>query len=68
MTKKKITYKAALARIEAIVDIVENKDPDVDQLAELVKEGAILIAICKEKLRNTETELNDSLKQLEQND
>jgi len=65
---KKTSYKVALARIEAIVDIVENQEPDVDELAELVKEGTKLIALCKEKLKNTESELNESLKQLDQND
>ena len=65
---KKTSYKVALARIESIVDIVENQSPDVDELADLVKEGTKLVALCKEKLRKTESELNDSLKELDQND
>lgn len=65
---KKTSYKVAIARIESIVDIVENQEPDVDELAELVKEGTKLVALCKEKLRKTESELNESLKQLDQND
>ncbi len=66
--EKSLTYKEAMARIEEIVDIVENQEPDVDQLASLVKEGTLLISRCKEKLRNTEAELNSSLDQLEQKD
>ena len=65
MTKQKLTYKQAINRVEEILDIVENQEPDVDELAELVKEGTKLISICKEKLRDTETEFNTSLEALD---
>ena len=67
MSKGKTTYKEALERIEEIVEIVENENPDVDELAQLVKEGASLISLCQEKLRNAEGELTKSLETLEQN-
>ncbi len=67
MAKKKQSYSEAIARIEEIVDIVENKSPDIDELSDLVKEGALLIKLCKEKLRNTESALTESLDQLEAN-
>ncbi len=68
MTESKIKYKEALARIEEIVDIIENQEPDVDQLSELVKEGTELISFCKDKLKNTEGELSSALDKLEQKD
>jgi exodeoxyribonuclease VII small subunit len=64
MTKKTISYKDALLRIEEIVDIIENQQPDIDDLSNLVKEASELIKSCKLKLKNTESELNDSLDNL----
>ena len=39
MSKKKLTYKESLDRIETIVDIIENQQPDIDDLSSLVKEA-----------------------------
>ena len=65
MSKKRISYKAALERIEEIVDIIENQQPDIDDLSNLVKEATLLIKDCKLRLKTTENELNTSLENLE---
>ncbi|KOF02126.1 exodeoxyribonuclease VII small subunit [Roseivirga ehrenbergii] len=65
MSKKKLTYKESLERIETIVDIIENQQPDIDDLSSLVKEATQLIKDCKSRLKNTEEELNNSLENLE---
>ncbi|MFT6053386.1 MAG: exodeoxyribonuclease VII small subunit [Roseivirga sp.] len=65
MTKKNISYKDALLRIEEIVDIIENQQPAIDDLSNLVKEASTLIKSCKVKLKNTEAELNTSLENLD---
>jgi len=64
MSKKSISYKAALERIEEIVDIIENQQPDIDDLSNLVKEATLLIKDCKLRLKTTENELNRSLEDL----
>jgi len=64
MSKKSISYKAALERIEEIVDIIENQQPDIDDLSNLVKEATLLIKDCKLRLKTTENELNTSLEDL----
>lgn len=64
MSKKSISYKAALERIEEIVDIIENQQPDIDGLSNLVKEATSLIKDCKLRLKTTENELNTSLEDL----
>lgn len=57
MQKKKLTYKEAVAEIEEILDKLENDDPDVDELTENVKRVNFLIKFCKEKLTETEMEI-----------
>ena len=64
MSKKAINYKEALTRINQIVEIIENKDPDIDELTRLVKEATQLIGTCKDKLQNAEQDLQSSLDKL----
>ena len=59
-----LNYKEALNRINEIVQRIENDDPDIDELSSLVKEATQLIAKCKEKLENTEAEIQISLEKL----
>lgn len=61
---KKISYQSALKRIEEIIDQVENGEPDVDTLTDLVKEATSLIEACKEKLNHADIELSETLKKL----
>ncbi|MBL3655944.1 exodeoxyribonuclease VII small subunit [Fulvivirga sediminis] len=65
MAKKKLSYKNAVEEIESIVDKIENGEPDVDELAELVKRAAGLIKECKVKLKGTEDSLSETLEELE---
>ncbi len=64
MSNKPINYKEALSRINEIVNIIENEDPDIDDLTAMVKEATDLISSCKDKLQNAENELQSSLDKL----
>ena len=64
MAAKKLNYKKAIERLEAIVTKIENEEPDVDELADLVKEAADLVKKCKLKLKQTEEDLDNSLEAL----
>lgn len=61
-----ITYKEAISEIEAIITGIENESLDVDELAQQVKKAAQLLKICKSKLKNTEADLDEALKVLEE--
>lgn len=63
--KKTLTYKEAIAEIEDILRQIENDEPDVDQLSEKVKRLSALVAWCREKLHNTEDEIEKILKDIE---
>jgi exodeoxyribonuclease VII small subunit len=60
----KISYRDALAEIEAIIDKIENDELDIDDLSEKVSRVSFLIKICKEKLYNTEKEIEKILKEV----
>ena len=65
MAKKQISYTDAISEIERILHEIENQEPDVDVLSDKVKRVAELLNVCKDKLRNTEAEVEKILKDME---
>jgi len=65
--KKGLSYKEAINEIEEILQQIENDEPDVDQLSEKVKRLSSLVSWCREKLHNTEEEIEKILKEIEKN-
>jgi len=55
--KKTFSYDKAIARIEEIVNLLEEDDKSIDELAALVKEASTLVKDCKAKLRMTEEDI-----------
>ena len=66
MTAKKFNYKKALEEIEQIVQKIENEESDIDELSDLVKRAAELIKLCKTKLKDTNSELEAIVNNLEE--
>lgn len=62
MAKKELTYEQALARLEQIVGSLEQNETGLDDLAVKLKEAKGLLAFCKKRLQNAETEINEILK------
>ena len=62
---KKLTYNSAIEEIEQIIAKIENDEYSIDDLAERVKRISVLINYCKEKLHNTEEELEKVLKNMQ---
>lgn len=65
MEEIKLSYKEAMAEIEEIVAKLEDNRLDVDELSEKVKRVSQLIAFCKSKLRDTEAEVENILKTMD---
>jgi exodeoxyribonuclease VII small subunit len=59
------TYTEAFDELQAIVLEIEQGEISVDELSEKVKRAALLIKICKNKLTNTEEDVNKILKELD---
>ncbi|MDD2196811.1 MAG: exodeoxyribonuclease VII small subunit [Bacteroidales bacterium] len=66
MAKKSITYAEAIAEIEDIVEKIENNELDIDNLTQDVKRVSELIKFCKAKLRETELEVENILKDFDE--
>lgn len=61
----KLTYEEAYAELKEIAEAIENESVSVDALAEKVKRASALITYCQTKLRATEQEVNNIIKQME---
>lgn len=60
-----LTYEIAYKELQAISSEIESESVSVDVLADKVKRAAELITFCQAKLRATETEVNNIIKQME---
>lgn len=65
MTNKKQTYNQAIVEIEEILERMESEELDVDELSEKVKRVAELVRFCRNKLKNTEEEVEKVLKEMD---
>ncbi len=61
---KKITYEQAYARLQQLVEEIEQGDISIDQLAEKVKEAKKLFEICINKLTAIEDDISNILKKM----
>lgn len=62
----KMTYSEAFEELQLIVNEIESGGISVDLLSEKVKRASALIRFCKEKLTSTEADVNQILKELEE--
>lgn len=65
--EQNLTYETAFQELKAIAAEIENESVSVDVLAEKVRRAAVLIEYCQKKLRSTETEVTNIIKQMEKN-
>ena len=59
-----LTYVEAKAEIEKIVILIDSDELDVDQLTVYVKRASKLVAFCKQKITETDKELQKILEEL----
>ena len=56
---KDVKYSKAMQKLEQIIEKIENEEIDVDELADSVKEAAILVKTCKNKIEKAELEVRN---------
>lgn len=61
MGKKELNYQKALEELESIVKKIEQNEPDVDELNNMVARAVELVKYCRIKLKTTEEQLKDNL-------
>ncbi len=54
-----LTYEKALEELQQIVSALESGAITIDELADKTARAATLIQFCREKLRQTETQVNN---------
>jgi exodeoxyribonuclease VII small subunit len=62
---KQISYAEAISEIEETIAKIEGEELDVDEITQKVKRVSFLLNLCREKLRNTEAEVDKILKEME---
>lgn len=65
MSKKQLSYSEAIIEIESIINKIESKELDIDDLSANVKRVAELLNFCKMKLKSTEEEVQKILKEFD---
>ncbi|MGN7203902.1 exodeoxyribonuclease VII small subunit [Pedobacter sp. SAFR-022] len=60
-----LTYESAFKELEEITREIENEAVSVDVLSEKVKRASFLIEYCQKKLRQTEDEVGNIIRQME---
>ena len=63
--EQNLTYEAAYKELKQIAGEIETESVSVDVLAAKVKRAAELITFCQSKLRATEAEVTNIIKQME---
>jgi len=61
-----MTYKEAVSEIDEILGKIENEELDVDELSQRVKRISQLIKFCQDKLHKTENEVENILKNMDE--
>ena len=64
MSKVKMNYEGAITELEQIVNEIEEGDISVDDLSEKIKRSSVLIKFCKQKLKSTEEDVEEILKEM----
>jgi exodeoxyribonuclease VII small subunit len=59
------SYGTAYSELKKIASEIETESVSVDVLAQKVKRASELITYCQDKLRSTEQEVNNIIKQME---
>jgi exodeoxyribonuclease VII small subunit len=66
MAQKKLSYRESINEIEEILSSIENEEPDVDILSEKVKRVTYLLKYCRNKIYKTKDEVDNVLKNIEE--
>jgi exodeoxyribonuclease VII small subunit len=65
---KTMNYKEAKQELDMIISQIESGDADIDTLSEKIKRAGELLRFCKEKLRETEQDVQNILASFESED
>ncbi|OGS46287.1 MAG: exodeoxyribonuclease VII small subunit [Elusimicrobia bacterium RIFOXYD2_FULL_34_15] len=65
MVEEKTSYSKSFEELQKILDSIEGEDVEIDKLAEKVKRATELIKVLRSKLKKTEIEIKEIVKEFE---
>lgn len=63
MAAKKLTFEESMARLEEIVNALEQNDAPLDQTVAMFEEGFKLVKSCDASLKQFESKVNEIVKE-----
>ena len=66
MDEQAPSYDEALVELQDILEQLQGESTNLDELYRLVSRAGFLIQLCKDRLRHTETQINQLLKDEEE--
>lgn len=65
IVEEKTSYSKSFEELQKILDSIEGEDVEIDKLAEKVKRATELIKVLRSKLKKTEIEIKEIVKEFE---
>ncbi len=62
------SFRAAMEELEGILERIEGEEIDIDQLAQELRRAALLLDICRGKIRKAEIEVTQIVQRVEEAD
>lgn len=63
-----LSFREAVDELEAILERIEGEEIDVDQLAAELRRAAVLLDLCRTKIRKAELEVTQIVQTLDEED
>jgi exodeoxyribonuclease VII small subunit len=60
-----MSFRAAMDELEGILERIEGEEIDIDRLAEELRRAAVLLDLCRGKIRKAEVEVTQIVQSLE---
>jgi exodeoxyribonuclease VII small subunit len=60
-----VSFRAAMEELEGILERIEGEEIDIDRLAEELRRAALLLDLCRGKIRKAEVEVTQIVQSLE---
>ena len=61
-----LSFRAAMDELEGILERIEGEEIDIDRLAEELRRAAVLLDLCRGKIRKAEVEVTQIVQTLEE--
>jgi exodeoxyribonuclease VII small subunit len=60
-----LSFRQAMDELEGILERIEGEEIDIDRLAEELRRAAVLLDVCRGKIRKAEVEVTEIVQSLE---